>query len=170
MVFFKQGYLNSPRWVVLLNATVPITTGDLMLETKMKSGPPSLSNYMQRQTHQEHSVCGTACEWQHPPPSKVQQTLQTPLCNPVGNQRSSPMVLIETQKLLKGVRMPVWSCSSWGYCEFPAFHSLQGSGHWIWPAWGFSWQLGTLKHLPAVLHLECDQPMPVRSNWNTYEK
>lgn len=71
---------------VLVNATVPLTTGDLMLETKIKSVPPSVPNYVQRQTHQEHSVCvcGVACEWQHLPPSKLQQTLQTPLCNPVG--------------------------------------------------------------------------------------
>lgn len=39
---------------VLLNATIPVTTGDLMLETKIKSVPPSLN--VQRQTHQEHSM------------------------------------------------------------------------------------------------------------------
>lgn len=70
---------------VLLNATCPCNnTADLVLETKMKPVPPSLSNYVQRQTHQEHSVCvcGVACKWQHLPPCKLQQTLQTRLCNP----------------------------------------------------------------------------------------
>lgn len=41
---------------MLLNATIPVRTGNLTWGTKMKSGPPSLSNYVQRQTHQEHSV------------------------------------------------------------------------------------------------------------------
>lgn len=162
---------------MLVNATIPVTTGDPMVDTKMKSAPPSLSNYVQRQTHQEHSdcVCGVACEWQHLPPSKLQHTLQTPLCNPVGMTKAPHQWhqvkhknYLRGWECLCGAALPVATVSS---CHL---HSLQGSGHCISPAWGgFSLQLGSLKHLkhlPGVLHLKYDQPMPVRSNWNNYEK
>lgn len=159
---------------MLVNTTVPVTTGDPVLDTKVKPEPPSLLNYTQRQRHQEHSdcVCGAACEWQHLPPSKLQQTLQTPLCNPVGMTKAPRQRHQVKHKnhlrgweCLCGAALPVGSVSSW------QLHSLQHSGHCICPAWGgFSLQLGTLKHLPSVPHLKCDQPMPIRSNWNNYEK
>lgn len=70
---------------VLVNATVPVTTGDLLMDTKMKSVPPSLSSYLQRQTHQEHTncVCGVACESQHLPPTNCSRHFRH-LCVPVG--------------------------------------------------------------------------------------
>lgn len=160
---------------VLLNATCPCNnTADLMLETKMKPVPPSLSNYVQRQTYQEHSVCvcGVACEWQHPPPSNCSRhfrhlcvTLQEwpmLLTNDIKRNKS----YVRGTECLSGAALPVGTVSSWH------FHSLQGSGRCAYPAWGgSSLQLGTFKHPPGVLlHLQCDQPMSIRSNWNNYVK
>lgn len=44
----------------------------------------SLSLKLRAETNTPGTLCGVACEWQHLPLSKLQQTLQTPLCNPVG--------------------------------------------------------------------------------------
>lgn len=159
---------------VLLNATCPCNnTADLVLETKMKPVPPSLSNYVQRQTHQEHSVSVLlpASGSIFPPANcsrhfrHVCVTLQewpTLLTNGIKWNKS----YLRGTECLSGAALPVGTVSS-GHC-----HALQGSWRCDYPAWGaFSLQLGTFKHPPGVLlHLQCDQPMPIRSNGNNYVK
>lgn len=159
---------------VLLNATCACNnTADLMLETNMKPVPPSLK------LHAETNIPGTLCLclWcclrvAASSPIELQQTLQTPLCT----LQEWPMLLtngikrnksyVRGTECLSGAALPVGTVSSWH------FHSLQGSGCCAYPAWGgSSLQLGTFKHPPGVLlHLQCDQPMSIRSNWNNYVK
>lgn len=175
MVFLEREDLNSPWRACYEKVTRPgNNTSDLMLKTKVKSVPPSFKLCAEINVWEAFVVCAVGCEWQSSTWQTTAETSDAFMQSFNNYQHSLQAKLSETQEqLLKEESTSVGSCPlPTCIASYWHFHFLQGWGQCAYPVWkSFFFQLCSFKYPPGVLlHLQRDQPMPIRSNWNNYVK